>query len=86
MRTTINFPDADFRRLEALAREAERRPTEMIVLLAREALKRRLSGAERLRRFRSAMERIYGGLDEETLRSLDARGREPAPGRRRRRA
>ena len=82
MRTTVNFPDADYRALQELAREAQRRTNEMIVLLARETLKRRLEGAERLRRFRAAMKRIYAGLDEETIRSLDGRAPEGTPRRR----
>ena len=82
MRTTINFPDADYGKLEVVAREAERKPNEMIVLLAREALRKRLEGAERARRFRAAMRRIYSGLDEDTVRTLDARSVERRPRRR----
>lgn len=74
MRTTINFPDSEYRRLQAVAREARRKPNEMIVLLAQESLKNHLEGAERVRRFRLAMRRIYGGLDEQVVRGLDARG------------
>ena len=74
MRTTINFPDTEYRKLQALAREARRKPNEMIVLLAQESLQNRLEGAERVRRFRLAMRRIYGGLDEQAIRGLDARG------------
>jgi hypothetical protein len=73
MRTTITFPDAEYKKLQALARENDRKPNEMLVLLAREALRRRLEGAERVRRFRDAMDQVYSGLDEETVRSLDAR-------------
>lgn len=73
MRTTVNIPDAEYRNLQALASESDRKPNEMLVLLAREALQNRLEGAERVRRYREAMQRIYGGLDEKTVRSLDAR-------------
>ncbi len=75
MRTTINFPDAEYRKLQALAREARRKPNELIVLWARESLQNHLEGSERVRRFRAAMRRIYGGLDEQVIRRLDARNR-----------
>lgn len=84
MRTTVNIPDADYEQLEALAEGENRRPNEMLVLLARESLRRRMEGAERLRRFRAAMSSIFGGLDAETVRSLDARQAERAPKPRRR--
>lgn len=73
MRTTINFPDGGYRKLLAVAREAKRKPNEMIVLLAQESLEKRLSGAERVRRFRAAMKKIGGGLDPEVIERLDAR-------------
>jgi len=69
MRKTVTFPDV------VLASEAQRKckPDEMIVLLVRESLARRLGGAQRVGRFRTAMRRIYGGLGEDTIRALDAR-------------
>ena len=76
MRTTINFPDPEYRKLQGLAREARRKPNEMLVLLAQESLQNRLEGAERVRRFRAAMRRIYNGLDEDAIRRLNARGAE----------
>ena len=79
MRTTVNFPDAEYEKLETLAQEEHRRPNEMLVLLARESLRRRMESAERLRRFRAAMRDIFGGLDAETVRTLDARERERKP-------
>ena len=84
MRTTINFPDTDYEKLEALAQEEHRRPNEMLVLLARESLRRRMEGAERLRRFRDVMQDVFGGLDAETVRALDARESRKLPRRRRR--